>query len=170
MLKVTRTRIGITIVVAGIALALVGFLAKREIKPRVLGGPVAIVSVDPARRQRGFLGINHESLTAEQRQSLGLDSGVRLTDVLEGGPADEAGIAVADMILQVDDDPVLDSEALRELSEAWKPDQIVKLAVGRKNGGTVIVRTVEARLMTYNRMVELATLLSNQEPSRAEPK
>jgi S1-C subfamily serine protease len=170
MLKVTKTRIGIALVVMGIAIAVIGFFAKPTIRPRALGGPVAIVSVDPALRTRGFLGIHYESLTAEQRKSLVLVCGVRLTDVLEGGPADQSGIEVGEFLLQIDGDPVLNSEALREVSQAWKPDQIVKLAVGHIEDESVIERTVEVRLITYNRLVELATLPSNQDQSRAESK
>jgi S1-C subfamily serine protease len=170
MLKVTKTRIGITLVVAGVAIAVVGFFAKPTIRPRALGGPVAIVEVDPALRKRGFLGIHYESLTAEQRKSLALVCGVRLTDVLAGGPADESGIEIGDFLLKIDDDPVLSSEAVREVSQAWKPDQIVKLTIGYIEDESVIERTVELRLMTYNKLVELATLPLNQDQSRAESK
>src|SRR5262245_53201325 len=124
MLKVTKMRIGIAVVVAGITIALVGFIAKPMIRPRALGGPIAIVSVDPALLHRGFLGINHESLSEEQRRSLGLEQGIVVTNVFAGGPADEAGIAVGDFLIQVDDAPVVSSEWLKEFSAGWKPAQV----------------------------------------------
>jgi len=45
----------------------------------------------------------------------------------------------------------------------------MKLTFGRKDDGSVIEQTVEAQVVSYNRMGQLATLPSNQEPSQAEP-
>ena len=100
----------------------------------------------------------------ENRAMLGLtlgtsdERGVRVVDVAQGGPADRAGIAEGDRILQINetsltlsredaDDPELrgvGERRLRRVLAAVKPGDEVTLVLGRESGRrTVRVRTVE---------------------------
>ena len=155
MLKATKRQVWIAVAVAAAGGAAVGLFAKPTIKPRALGGPVAIVDYDPKLRERDFLGIDHDTLSAEQCESLVVDGGVFVTNVIEGGPADASGIEAGDLLLEADAGAITSREMLIDLSAAWKPDQIVKLTVGREDGETVARRIIEVRLTTFNRMREL---------------
>ena len=82
---------------------------------------------------RGWLGVGIQDLTPELSEyyKLGDRSGVLVTHVFEGDPADKAGIKVNDLIISVDGEPVSSS---RELSR-----RIAGLGVG-KRAEVVVVR------------------------------
>ena len=67
------------------------------------------------RLVRPWFGVSGESVTAERAASLGLGRplGVFVRDILDGSPAERAGIRRGDVILSVDGREVQDLEALR---------------------------------------------------------
>jgi serine protease Do len=81
---------------------------------------------DKGEVTRGWLGVGIQDLTPELADYYGLkaDTGVLVTQVFEGDPADSAGIKVNDVILRVDDKPVSTG---RELSS-----MIANTPVGHK--------------------------------------
>jgi len=81
---------------------------------------------DKGEVTRGWLGVGIQDLTPELADYYGLkaDTGVLVTQVFEGDPADNAGIKVNDVILRVDDKPVSTG---RELSS-----MIANTPVGHK--------------------------------------
>ncbi|MCE9521045.1 MAG: trypsin-like peptidase domain-containing protein [Alphaproteobacteria bacterium] len=74
---------------------------------------------------RGFIGVQIESLTEDAAKALGLPNanGALVTDVIEGGPAQLAGIKRGDVILKINGQSVKDN---RELSR-----KIAALVVGQ---------------------------------------
>ncbi len=64
---------------------------------------------------RPWIGLTGQTVDADLAEGLGLDrpGGVVVTQVYEGGPADEAGIRKGDVILAVGDQPVNDLESFR---------------------------------------------------------
>lgn len=75
--------------------------------------------VDSARSGEGLVrawaGLIAQNLTSELAEGLRLDrpSGVVISDIYEGGPADRAGIDAGDVIVTIDDQPVNDLQSLR---------------------------------------------------------
>src|SRR2546427_5608908 len=63
---------------------------------------------------RGYLGVLIQKVTPEIAESLGMDQfkGALVADVTKGGPAENAGIKVGDVIVEFDGKPVNDSAEL----------------------------------------------------------
>ncbi len=78
---------------------------------------------------RGWLGIEAQDLTAELAQALKLDStsGVLISGVLRGGPADTAGILPGDVVLAINDQPVKEAQQAMRLISEQHPDAMVRL-------------------------------------------
>ncbi len=112
----------------------------------------------------GFTRLRIGGVDDRDRAMLGLtlgtsdERGVRVVDVVQGGPAEKAGISEGDRILQIDetsltlsredaDDPELrgvGERRLRRVLAAVKPGDEVTLVLARESGRrTVRVRTVE---------------------------
>jgi serine protease DegS len=93
---------------------------------------------------RGWLGIEAQDLTADLAQSLNLDdtSGVLISGVLRGGPADEAGILPGDVVLTINNQPVAEAQQAMKLISEQQPDALVRLD-GSRQGKPF---TVQARV------------------------
>jgi serine protease DegS len=78
---------------------------------------------------RGWLGIEAQDLTAELAQALNLDStsGVLISGVLRGGPADTAGILPGDVVLAINNQPVKEAQQAMRLISEQHPDAMVRL-------------------------------------------
>ena len=69
---------------------------------------------------RGYIGVSIQDITDDLAQSLSLKvkKGTVVSDVVEGGPADKAGIKRGDVIIAFDNHEVKDSH---ELLRPWLP-------------------------------------------------
>ena len=77
----------------------------------------------PKRPTRIETGMNLEDITPEMARELGLPgktSGVVVSQIAYGGPADKAGLLRGDVILEVDTKPVKDSEAFYSIVKEKK--------------------------------------------------
>lgn len=103
---------------------------------------------------RGFMGITYGGqgtgtervLTADGR----LLTGVKVSEVVEGGPSDRAGVRVGDVIVSVRGSPVLSDEALGSLVSSGRPGDEMPVTVWRDGGlvdVTVVLAPIEARVM-----------------------
>jgi S1-C subfamily serine protease len=109
-----------------------------------------------------FLGVTTESLYPQLADHLGLDTenGALVTDVVDGGPADKAGLKGSsgettfqlehvktggDVIVAVDGKPVVASTDLAELIASHKAGDTVTLDILRDGGQQKIEVTLEAR-------------------------
>ena len=83
---------------------------------------------------RGFIGIQYQQLTTRQAAQLGLPSGttgIIVTQVVPGSPAEQAGIRLNDMITKINDQ-VLDGEhPLPSVMVKFRPQDRVKLTLIR---------------------------------------
>jgi len=96
---------------------------------------------------RGWLGIEAQDLTAELAQALKLDStsGVLISGVLRGGPADTAGIQPGDVVLAINDQPVKESQQAMRLISEQQPDAMVSLKGSRQGKPFTVQAKVSQR-------------------------
>jgi serine protease Do len=82
---------------------------------------------------RGYLGVYIQDVTQEMAKALDMDEphGALVSQVTEDGPADKAGVKDGDVILEVDGEPVKDSQDLRFRIAATPPGTEVELTVLR---------------------------------------
>jgi S1-C subfamily serine protease len=115
-----------------------------------------------------YLGVTSETLSPQLAEHLGLEteSGALISDVVEGGPADKAGLHGAsdestfqlqrvktggDVIVAVDGKPVLANNDLSELVASHEPGDTVTLAVLRDGERHEVKMTLGARPEDVNR-------------------
>ena len=101
--------------------------------PVELARPIIDDLMEDGRVERGWLGVQIQSVTPLIAESLGLEepAGVLVADVVPASPAAEAGITVGDVILAVDGNSVSGAKALTHAVAAFKPDTSVTMAVWR---------------------------------------
>jgi len=78
---------------------------------------------------RGWLGIAGQDITPELAESFNLKagSGVLISGVLEGGPADKAGLAPGDVIATINDQPLSNAHDILNLIAAVPPGDKVRI-------------------------------------------
>ncbi|MCW8920056.1 MAG: PDZ domain-containing protein, partial [Sedimenticola sp.] len=78
---------------------------------------------------RGWLGIAGQDITPELAESFGLKehSGVLVSGVLNGGPADKAGIQPGDVIAKIDDKVLTRSHDILNIIAAVPPGEKVNI-------------------------------------------
>lgn len=100
--------------------------------------------------RRGTMGLFVQDLTADLAGAFGLDqgSGVLVTEVDGGSPADEAGLQAGDVITAIDENPVKNTQDFHNLEGQFPVDEKVRLEYIRDG------KTRSAKL----KVVELAVL------------
>jgi serine protease Do len=95
---------------------------------------------------RGWLGVMIQEVNKDLAESFGLEkpAGALIAQVLEDGPAAKGGVQVGDVILQVNDQPVIMASDLPHLIGALKPGTEVKLQVLRGGDTRSLSLTVGA--------------------------
>lgn len=84
--------------------------------------------------QRPYIGITGYSLTPElsaQLQVKDRDSGIIVAQVVEGGPADKAGIEANDVIYKADDTDIRSFDDLSTLLKSKKPGEAIHFYIDR---------------------------------------
>ncbi|GHF30712.1 serine protease [Kordiimonas sediminis] len=89
------------------------------------------------RVRRGLLGVTIQAVTEEVAESQGLENveGAIVTTVAEGGPAEDAGIRIGDIIISWDGKPVDSSRSLSRvvaLTKIGKPVDVVLIRDGER--------------------------------------
>lgn len=83
---------------------------------------------------RGWIGVEPQDLTPEIAESFGLDAkeGALIAAVVQGGPADKAGVKPGDVLVSVDNQVISDTTALLNAIAQLKPGAEVKMKVIRR--------------------------------------
>jgi Do/DeqQ family serine protease len=98
---------------------------------------------------RGFLGVNAQTVSPEDTDSLHLAKGARgamITDVTPDSPAGKAGIQRGDVVLAYNGRPVASWEELRLQIAETMPETKVKLSISRDGNA----RTIDATLAKFD--------------------
>ncbi|HLY09149.1 MAG TPA: PDZ domain-containing protein [Planctomycetota bacterium] len=96
----------------------------------------------PKRKVRGFLGVKLMDLTDEDKKDLGVKSGLKVAEVVEGGPAAKGGLQTGDVITAVDGRPIDSMQELAPIMAAAGPGTSVKVDVirdGKKKTMTIVL-------------------------------
>lgn len=110
--------------------------------------------------KRAYLGVTLVELTSELRTYFGApsSSGVLVSSIEEGGPADKAGVRVGDVIVAIDGKDVESPRALRSELRERKGGQTARLDVIRGKARHSIVATVAEREGLQAPMLKLEEL------------
>ncbi len=118
--------------------------------------PVSIVGkvvedlIEFGEVQRAVLGVYMQDLTSELAREHNIErlDGVFISDLVEGGAAEDAGIRVGDVILRVNNVAVNSPAELQEQILRYRPNDKVNILINRNNRTqqiTVTLRNVEGR-------------------------
>ena len=121
----------------GIGFAIPSSLAKQVLEQIIENGSVT----------RGYLGIGMQSMTGELADSLDLPkvSGVLVTSVMSGSPADKAGIKRGDVLVGIDNKAIADDATTLNLISALKPETTSTLKVLREKREIIVKVNVGTR-------------------------
>ncbi|MGE5140001.1 MAG: S1C family serine protease [Rudaea sp.] len=139
--------------VIGINTAVPGPTSSGE-QPYGIGFAIAISEAKPIVQQliaqgnvtRPYLGIVPLTVTPAIKAQAGLavDSGVVITDVSQGSPAEAAGLQVGDVIVAIDGKPITDETGLRQAIQSHKIGDTITITINR-NGRQGNVRATLAQ-------------------------
>ncbi|VVE18183.1 Periplasmic pH-dependent serine endoprotease DegQ [Pandoraea horticolens] len=96
---------------------------------------------------RGWVGVEPQDITSDIAESFGLqqDSGVIIAGVVQGGPADKAGIQPGDILTKVNGESIRDTTELLNVIAQIKPGTQAKLHVTRKKKELDLTATIGMR-------------------------
>jgi membrane-associated protease RseP (regulator of RpoE activity) len=101
--------------------------------PFAFGDELPYGMMGPRLAGGAFLGVTYEAVGPEQSQQEGLSDGegALVSAVLDGSPAEAAGVQAGDIILAVDGQKLVRTELLRRLVQAHAPGDVISLLVLR---------------------------------------
>jgi len=103
-----------------------GELPKRQAKVERLGMLVEAVE------DRAFVGIESQPIGGQLAEYFEVEGGILITRVVEGSPADRAGIEAGDVIVAWGDTPIRKAHDVHEMISRSKPGDEVELSVSRR--------------------------------------
>ncbi len=92
---------------------------------------------------RPWLGIAMQTLTDALKKQFGVKTGVLVSEVMSGDPADKAGVKAGDVILKVGDKTVRTPHDVQFAVLAYKPGDKIRLLINR--GGKIKTIAIKAR-------------------------
>lgn len=133
-MKGPLTRWAVPLLLAALALAAL---------PAMAAGAV-VKKEAAAAGERGWLGVELQDLDDDVAETMDLDvaEGALITGVVDGSPADKAGLADGDVVVRFDGERVRDTRDLRRLVRAAEPGDkatVVIVSNGKEKDVTVIV-------------------------------
>ena len=107
----------------GIGFAIPASIAKQVMEQIAVNGSVT----------RGWIGIEAQDITPELAESFKLKqaTGSLIAGVLQNSPADLAGLKAGDILLAINNKPVLDSSGMLNIIAALKPNEKAELKIAR---------------------------------------
>lgn len=118
----------------GIGFAIPANMVRQVVESAFSGGVVV----------RPWLGASGQAVTQDISQGLGLarPMGVLISNIFPGGPADQAGLRVGDVILRVDEREIADPESLRYRIATAKLGGVAKIEIWRDGAPMALTMTL----------------------------
>jgi serine protease Do len=141
--------------------------------------PIVKQIIEHGEVRRGYLGIVFNDSTIQRIESASLEgqvlTGIRVNDVEVGGPGQIAGIQPGDIIVAIQDSPIINDESLSSLISSSRPGEIISVSVWRQNGLMSIDVTlgkmkdeVLARRILQPIQIQMGMFLRNNNQGRVE--
>jgi S1-C subfamily serine protease len=115
--------------------------------------PVAEGIIEDPPEQRPYLGVQIQDLTPDAAAQLGLDpdtEGALVAGLFPDGPAEDGGIEVEDVIVDIGGNEVTNAEGVSEALAGFEPGDVVEVTVLRDGSEEVIEIELERRPTTLN--------------------
>ena len=96
--------------------------------------------------QASYLGIAGQDVSSEVTELYGIPSGVVVSEVVENGPADEAGVKKGDILIELDGRSISNMEQLQDVLEYYAAGETVDLTVQRADNGEYQEQTLSITL------------------------
>ncbi len=103
-------------------------------------------------KDQGFLGVTPTDVTEEISKMYNIPVGVFMSEVMEGGAADKAGLLQGDIITKVNDKEISSSTQLRELVSSIKAGTEVTVTFMRAENGSYKEHTIKVTLGSRSEM------------------
>ena len=97
-----------------------------------------------------YLGITAQTVTDEYTKGFGMPSGVNITAVSSGSPAEKCGLQTGDIIYEFNGKTVTDITELQKMIAKLQPGDTVKIGYYRYNSGSYEQMSVDAVLEAKN--------------------
>lgn len=94
----------------------------------------------------GYMGVKAADLTTEAIQMYNMPAGAFITEVTEGGAADNAGIKKGDIIVKLDGQKVSGKDDLVDKLQYYEEGETIEVVISRANSGEYKEQTVEVTL------------------------
>ncbi len=114
--------------------------------------PLIDTLLDRAKREKvpaeksSYLGIYNQTLDAETAAMYGLPAGVYITEVIEGSPADKAGIPAHSVLIKFDGISITTGEQLKEYLQYYAAGETVNVVVMEYENGAYVEKTYSVTL------------------------
>ena len=96
--------------------------------------------------QASYLGIRGEDVSAEASELYGIPAGVVITEVVENGPADQAGVKKGDILTELDGRSISSMEQLQQVLQYYAAGEKVDVIVQRSDNGGYQEQTMSVTL------------------------
>ena len=116
-----------------------------------------------------YIGIMVSPLSDETASVTGLKYGAVVMDVTEGAPADEAGLQVNDVIVQVDNKNIKDSNDLVQVIAATEPGDVLTFHVYRQGNEITLDVEIGSKTESALKNEEAAAAAEEAEQSSSQP-
>lgn len=104
---------------------------------------------DPVKEEdRGYLGITGVDVTADAVKNYGMPEGVYITDLREGGAAEQAGIQKGDIITKLDGSRITGYNQLRETLGYYASGETISITVQRPENAEYVEKVLDITLST----------------------
>ena len=100
----------------------------------------------------GYLGITGVSVDSQTSKMYGIPEGIYLQEVIEDGPADEAGLLKGDIVKKFDGVSVSSIADLREKMDYYEAGEVVDVTFCRQEDGEYVDKTVSVTLATKEKV------------------
>jgi S1-C subfamily serine protease len=108
--------------------------------------------------EKGYLGVYLADLDEQTREEIEAKEGVLIDGVVQGSPADKAGLKSQDVVTEFNNEKLKDSEQLRVLIESAQPDKPVRIKVLRDGKEKMLSARLSRAGSDYNFQVGLEKL------------
>ncbi len=115
--------------------------------------------------ERGYIGVTAQDVDSNSISRYGYPSGAQVVYILSGGPADEAGLQLGDIITAVNGTTITSSQELSSQISYYSPDDTVTLTVERISGNSFQEISIDVKLTSQD---EIQTLNNAAQSSSAD--